>query len=390
MTDTSESPALRRPLEDIRQNEARLRVQNAALESRVAELTKALSEEQTSTKVAREAAETAIRMKDDALASMSHEIRTPVNGVLGMLELALDTVLTPAQRDHITTARASAFSLLEVIDDILDAQPAALSTLAAPASGGMRSLRVLVAEDNLVNQKVARGFLEREGHRVVIAENGQLAADAAAQSDFDLILMDVQMPVLGGFDATRLIRDWESRVGGHVTIVALTALARPGDREACLAAGMDGYLSKPLRADALAAAIDELVMPGHRNGPKPEMPASASDDVFDEAAILEVLGGDRELLVEIIATFLGEAPKQMAAMWMATKVGDPDMLLEAAHSMKGAAATITANDVAAITRQLESMGRAGDSGAARQLSELEAALTTLRERVSTVRVQERA
>jgi CheY-like chemotaxis protein/HPt (histidine-containing phosphotransfer) domain-containing protein len=277
----------------------------------------------------------------------------------------------------------------ETTDDVLGVHPALDTAGHASAFGGRRSLRVLVAEDNLVNQKVARGFLEREGHHVVIAENGQIAADEAAQSDFDLVLMDVQMPVLGGFEATRLIRDWESRVGGHVRIVALTTLARPGDREACLAAGMDGYLSKPLRAEALSAAIDELLA-GRRNGPTQQVPVSASDDVFDEAALLEVLGGDRDLLVEITATFLGEAPKQMAAMWAATKVGDPQMLLEAAHSMRGAAATITANEVAAITRRVEAMGRAGDAGATQQLSELESALATLRERVSTIRVEERA
>ena len=96
------------------------------------------------------------------------------------------------------------------------------------------------------------------------------------------------------------------------------------------------------------------------------------------------------MLVEITATFLGEAPKQMAAMWMATKVGDPNMLLEAAHSMKGAAATITANEVAAITRRIESMGRVGDAGAAKHLPELERALATLRERVNAIQLAERA
>jgi CheY-like chemotaxis protein/HPt (histidine-containing phosphotransfer) domain-containing protein len=389
MTDTSETTGRGLPLED-HQSEAPLRAPNAALERRVAELTRALSEEQNATHWAREAAETAIRTMNDALANMSHNIRTPMNGVLGMLALTLDTVLTPAQRDQVATAHASAVSLLGAIDDILGVDPVLGTPVHASAPGGQRSLRVLVAEDNPVNQKVVRGFLEREGHRVVIAENGQLAADAAAQSDFDLVLMDVQMPVLGGFEATRLIRDWESKVGGHVPIVALTALARPGDREACLAAGMDGYLSKPLRPDALLAVIDDLVTPSRRTGPEPEAPVSASDGVFNEAALLDALGGDRDLLVEITSTFLGEAPKQMAAMWAATKAGDPLMLLEAAHSMKGAAATITADDVAAITRRVEAMGRAGDAGATQQLSELESALATLRERVSAIRVQERA
>jgi len=158
-------------------------------------------------------------------------------------------LLQPSDRDPATGARPD--------------RPALVRPTHASASE-QRSLRVLVAEDNIVNQKVVRGFLEREGHRVVIADNGHLAADAAAQSDFDLILMDGQMPVLGGLEATRLIRDWEGRVGGHVPIIALTALARPGDREACLAAGMAGYLSKPLRAAALAAAIVRRTRAGRK------------------------------------------------------------------------------------------------------------------------------
>src|SRR5262249_36137685 len=124
-----------------------------------------------------------------------------------------------------------------------------------------RSLRVLLAEDNPVNQKLAVSILEREGHHVTVADNGQAAIGCAAVEAFDVILMDVQMPILGGLEATRLIREREREAGGqdHVPIIALTARAMEGDRAACLAAGMDGYLAKPMRADQLFAEIDAVV-----------------------------------------------------------------------------------------------------------------------------------
>jgi PAS domain S-box-containing protein len=117
------------------------------------------------------------------------------------------------------------------------------------------ALNILLAEDNLVNQKLAVALLQREGHRVVVAENGRVAVDLVRQSDFDLILMDVQMPVLDGLDATAIIRRQEVDTGKHLPIVAMTANAMSGDRERCLEAGMDDYVSKPIRLDELMAAI---------------------------------------------------------------------------------------------------------------------------------------
>jgi len=122
-----------------------------------------------------------------------------------------------------------------------------------------RPLRVLLAEDNIVNQRLAVRLLEKAGHRVVIAENGLAACAAAAANTFDLVLMDVQMPDVDGFEATARIRAREQLAGGHVPIVAMTAHAMSGDRERCLAAGMDEYVSKPVRAESLFRVIDRLV-----------------------------------------------------------------------------------------------------------------------------------
>lgn len=119
--------------------------------------------------------------------------------------------------------------------------------------------KVLLAEDNLVNQKVAVRFLEKRGHTVVLAESGEKALDAWRKQAFDIILMDVQMPEMDGFEATSRIREHEKSTGKHIPIIALTAHAMVGDRERCLAAGMDGYVSKPINADDLFAAIERLL-----------------------------------------------------------------------------------------------------------------------------------
>jgi two-component system, sensor histidine kinase and response regulator len=121
---------------------------------------------------------------------------------------------------------------------------------------GKRRLDVLLAEDNLVNQKLATRLLEKMGHRVTLAADGSEAVRAHASGRFDLILMDVQMPEINGFEATAQIREREKRTGEHVPIIALTAHAIQGDRDRCLAAGMDDYLSKPLNAALLAEKLD--------------------------------------------------------------------------------------------------------------------------------------
>jgi CheY-like chemotaxis protein len=133
-----------------------------------------------------------------------------------------------------------------------------------------RPLRVLLVEDGLANQKLAVGMLQRWGHHVSIANNGQVAVDLWQEQAFDLILMDLQMPVLDGISATRIIRQREQQRGGHIPIIAMTAHAIKGDRERCLAAGMDGYLSKPVRRQELAQAIEPLLADDQRaNGAGP-------------------------------------------------------------------------------------------------------------------------
>jgi CheY-like chemotaxis protein len=138
---------------------------------------------------------------------------------------------------------------------------------------------VLLAEDNPINQQVAKRILEQQGHTVTVACDGRAAADLAAQHAFDVVLMDVQMPEMDGFEATAAIRAHERTTGAHVPIVALTAHAMRGDRERCLDAGMDAYLSKPVRRLELQAVLEAL------------LPSVPSGPVQDTAALAAVGGG---------------------------------------------------------------------------------------------------
>jgi CheY-like chemotaxis protein len=157
--------------------------------------------------------------------------------------------------------------LRQVIGSVLaaaagDLRPAGAARQRPPvAATPSRPLRVLLAEDSLLNQKLAIGLLTKWGHTVTVANNGLEAVSAVAQQTFDLVLMDIQMPEMNGFEATEAIRQQESQGGGHLPILALTARALKGDRERCLEAGMDGYVSKPIRQDELYQAIAACCAP---------------------------------------------------------------------------------------------------------------------------------
>lgn len=153
--------------------------------------------------------------------------------------------------------------LLEAISDVLQPVELAITGERPPTEvafpPGTHSLRILLVEDGLVNQRVAVGLLEKKGHRVVVAGNGEEALQALDRNSFDLILMDVQMPVMDGYTATEIIREREKQLGGHIPVIAMTAAAMKGDRERCLAAGMDDYLSKPIHPDQLFEVLKQFV-----------------------------------------------------------------------------------------------------------------------------------
>ena len=181
-----------------------------------------------------------------------------------------------------------------------------------------RVLRVLVAEDNLTNQKLVSALLDQHGHHVSIVSNGRLAVERAAQEPFDIILMDVQMPEMSGLEATAAIREAERHTGRHIPIVALTARAMAGDREQCLAAGMDAYVSKPVQAEELFSTME--AMAGAQRPPAAaSLPATASPPdpqhggSVDLSALLAGFGGRADLVKDVIDVFLADAPAMLTS-----------------------------------------------------------------------------
>jgi PAS domain S-box-containing protein len=229
-------------------------------------------------------------------------------------------------------------------------------------------LRILVAEDHSVNQEVVKQILQRLGHHVEVVTDGRAALAALEQSGrgtFDLVLMDVQMPVMGGLEATAAIRLAERASGTHLPIVALTAHAMHGDRERYLEAGMDGYVTKPIDAVELTRIIAQLVPAAAAQGPipaaaDPVAPVAAGRPAFDERFLRARLGDNAQLFAKLVRLFLGDSPARMRAMRRAINTGDGEALREAAHALKGAAANFAAAPVVEAARRLEFQGKNGD------------------------------
>lgn len=238
---------------------------------------------------------------------------------------------------------------------------------------GARRLHVLVTEDNQVNRQFVTRVLEKRGHTVSTAVNGRQAIDAIERlrpRTFDVVLMDVQMPELDGLSATGIIRERERPAGVHVPIVAMTAHAMAGDRDRCLAAGMDSYVAKPLRPQELVDAVEHAAerQPAAARDHRP----LAVDMAFDMDRARERLGGDRRLLSEIISIFSAEAPVMMAAIRKTAADGDAEGLRRAAHALKGALGTLDAPRAFQTAQRVEDLARRGElADVASPLADLE-------------------
>jgi signal transduction histidine kinase/CheY-like chemotaxis protein/HPt (histidine-containing phosphotransfer) domain-containing protein len=239
---------------------------------------------------------------------------------------------------------------------------------AAPVTGGAR---ILLAEDNAVNQEVLLAMLGSLGHRAQVAGDGRQALDLHARGDWDLVLMDCHMPVMDGYAATAAIRRREADGGAwRVPIVALTANAMAGDREQCLAAGMDDYLSKPLRSEQLQAALARWLPPA---GTPPA--ARATDDAASEVAdildhqALDAIralrrDGENTLLRKVIGIYLEDAPGQLRQLQEAIVRGEAQTAFRLAHMLKSSSAQVGAARVAAVSREVEALVAAADLAAA--------------------------
>jgi two-component system, sensor histidine kinase and response regulator len=267
-------------------------------------------------------------------------------------ELGVSTYLTKPIRQS---------TLLDAIMTTLGMSATTLDRRAPDAAppesvGGRRGLRLLLAEDNAVNQRLAVSLLEKRGHQVVVAANGREALATLDGLPFDAVLMDVQMPEMDGFEATVAIRARDAAAGAHTPIIAMTAHALKGDRDRCLEAGMDAYVSKPLRPQALFEVLERLVYAADLASPAPEVRAQEHVD-FDISEALERVDGDTELLKELATLFLCECPRWMAEIRQAIDQRDASKLHQAAHTLKGSVGNFGARAAFLAASQLETDGR---------------------------------
>ncbi len=249
----------------------------------------------------------------------------------------------------------------------------------ATAMGSQRRMRILVAEDSEVNQVLALAMLDSLGHEAVIAGDGEAALRALARSTFDAALMDVQMPVLSGLEATRRFRETEAGSGARLPIIAMTANAMRGDREACLEAGMDGYLAKPIRrqqlAEALAAAATKSFLPPNAltNGAAPGSPSvlavapaatESTAPAIDLAGALAMMNGKPLYLARMVNGALATLSPSLVAAQSELAAEDWAALERTAHSMKGSLAALLAKPAAASASALEQAARSQASAVA--------------------------
>jgi signal transduction histidine kinase/HPt (histidine-containing phosphotransfer) domain-containing protein len=250
--------------------------------------------------------------------------------------------------------------------------------------------RILVAEDNVVNQDVALGILHKLGLRADAVADGVEAIEALETLPYDLVLMDVQMPEIDGLEATRIIRDLHSAVHNHqIPIIAMTAAAMTGDRERCLEAGMNGYVSKPVSPQALAEALnawlpsdapeagsDVLASPALVSAPEPEAP------IFDRAGLLARMMDDEEFADRILTRILETTPEQIESLRRSLDSGDATAAQRTAHAIEGAASNIGGERLRRVAFEMEQAARAGDLNAAKgQLAELQAQFGRLKEAI---------
>jgi signal transduction histidine kinase/CheY-like chemotaxis protein len=236
-----------------------------------------------------------------------------------------------------------------------------------------RKLRILVAEDNPVNQAVITRVLQKMGHTPVLAHNGKEALALASAETFDIVFMDVQMPEMDGLAATAAIREVEKKRGTHLPIFAMTAHAMKGDRERCLEAGMDGYITKPVRFSDI-----EQTLAGLARTPATPTKSVAAGASWNRAAALDRIGGDEELLRDLCHIFVDESPKLLQKLQQALAAGDADGVMRAAHSLKGEAGYLGAAGTSRAAQQLEEMGHNKDlSRASETLATLEREVASL-------------
>jgi PAS domain S-box-containing protein len=256
-------------------------------------------------------------------------------------------------------------TVLGAVEPLVVTPETALVTRHTINEARRQGVRILLAEDNATNQQVALKILEKLGFRADAVADGRQAVEALRTGSYDIVLMDVQMPVMDGFEATRAIRSGAAHVPNpRIPIIAMTAHAMKGDRERCLEEGMDDYVSKPIAPQALAEALGKWAAAPRERSPAVAAPRGAAEPsavppVFDRPALLARLIGDEELVKEIIAGFLKDMPLQIKALRTHIAKADAGAAGGQAHAIKGAAANVGGLALSAVANDMERSGKAG-------------------------------
>ncbi len=323
---------------------------------------------------------------DPALSDTKMMVLTSMGDALSpveMVRLGISGVLTkPVRQSRLYDA---------IVDTLADDRAAPVEGRPPAAevhtAARQRDVSVLLAEDNEINQIVAAEILGKAGFEVQIVDNGRLALEAIRGGAFDVVLMDCQMPHLDGFEATQAVRELENKgdltpVNGRRTpIVALTANAVKGDRERCLAAGMDAYVTKPIDPQQLINAIWTLLEEDGANAPQPEAASDGQDPAAGRTAVdlddlVQRCMGDRAFAATILDKFAGQAADMLEELAEALDAEALERVAALAHTLKGASANVAAQDVSRLAAELEARGKSGDA------DEASAGLAALREQVT--------
>ena len=279
----------------------------------------------------------------------------------------------------------SASNLLDVLLSVLGLEHKLAPPPQPPAGGGEQTarhppLRVLLAEDNEVNQRLAARILEKQGQHVTIVSNGREALAELEKEDFDVVLMDLEMPEMGGLQATAAIREREMSTGWHVPIIAMTAHAMKGDRQKCLDGGMDGYVAKPVKPNLLFQAIAEVLGQAAAAGAAAlsHDAKGSPNDVLDLQATLARVDGDLGLLREISQLFLDSYPGLLAQLRVVLNSRDTHAIAQLAHTIKGAVGNFSAPNALEAAANLQTVADQGNLPAAKlALARLQDRLTEL-------------
>lgn len=242
-------------------------------------------------------------------------------------------------------------------------------SIASPATTPIKErsgIHILLVEDNVINQKLALRILEKEGHNATLAQNGRDAVEMSGSAEYDLILMDMQMPIMGGLEATRRIREREKGTQKHIPIIGLTANAMQNDRMACIEAGMDGYVSKPIRTDFLFEEVRRVLSVLGKPSSVTSEPAHPLEYIpsFNLKESLGRVGDDQELLVELAQIFFDDYPQRIAEMRSALQLQNAKQVEMSAHHLRGSATTFSAHRLEQLAKALEKEAASGSLNSA--------------------------